>query len=269
MMDDQIDDSPFILTLLGNSNIQELSEAVLSNPGPMAEVVIESADFRGQQPNWSSDSVRNLFAMIGSLPLLQSIQFKFLGNDHNNMIPLSLFTEFLNCTAARTQLESIRFNRVGPIFCVGNDIENFSDAIRKQTSLQEFRMAGCSFSHSWLSGDSNGRYTASLDPVLLALAQLADLRSVHLMATSFSHLGRFQTQSISSLCQSSTLKRLYIDNFDLGNDHVTAVATVIAGNASIQDLYMNLSTVANLDPRILPASLNSNQNLCRLRLRLA
>lgn len=254
-----MDDFQLTLNLLGSSNIPELTES-LGNSRYMPEakdVLLESSDFqRGPQPDWSSDDVRCLFAMIGSLPQLRSIRFRYLGQDHDNMIPLSLFTELLSHTPTQSHLESVRFILVGPVRCIGDDIQNFSDALRRQTGLQEFSLSSCFFSHAWLSGDAGSTHASSLDPLLLALAELPAVRFVTLKATVSSHLGHFQPQSIGSLCQSSSLKHLSIDNFELGNEHITVIANALAGNAAVEEIYMNLSTVTDLDPRILPASLD-------------
>jgi hypothetical protein len=277
-MDVSIDGGVLLLNLklLGSSNILELTES-LRNSRSMPEVkhvTLEiSSRRRGSQPDWSSDDVRHLFSTIGSLHQLRSARFFFRGHDRDNMIPLSLFTELLRHIPTQSHLETLSFISVGLRLCNGDDIQNFSDALRRQTGLRLFFCSSRFISHALLSRDagSTNANASSLDPILLALAELPALGAVSLIAEGSSHLRHFQPQSIGSFCQSrtSTLSHLHIANFVLGNEHITVVSNALAGNSAIEDIHIDLSRVTDLDSRTLPASLETNRNLRRLTLHLA
>jgi hypothetical protein len=200
----------------------------------------------------------------------------------DNTVPLSIFTALLNQSAC--QLESFRMVLIGPISCTANDIVEFTQALRRQFNLQEFRLLSSYFAHETLTSSC----CCSLSPVLRALAALPSLETVSLKAASKGHLGSLDPHSVGDLCQSQSLQDFSLDNFVLNNHHMervtqaltttstandtTTTTTTIAAAAAfskIEDLYLNVSGEMNIDCRMLPKLLQHNKSIRKLQLRLS
>lgn len=253
------------LTLLFDSDIEALIDSIRGH-SRLETVHVSCPNSQVTQPQWASQRLHRLFSQIGSFPNLKHVQFKSLGwGDHDNMIPLSLFTSLLNHQSTAS-LQFFEMVLVGPIFCQTSDMSHFCTALQKQSNLREFRLTSCYFSHDWLSTPFS-----SLDQMVFTLSELPRLEIVKMKAANKGHLGRFQADSLSALlCQSNNnIRNLTIENFALGNPHVAAVAHAIDANATLQELYLNLSGETNLDACLLPSSLAGNHTLRHLQLRLA
>lgn len=249
------------IQLLPNSDPAEFCPAIKALP-QLKSVDVSCLNSRERQLQWNSDNVKPLFETIGSLPNLRKVQFKFLGGgDMDNMVPLHLFSCLLNQSACH--LESLRMTLIGPINCDVEDMIGFSQALRQQRYLKEFRLSCCYFAHEVLTS------SCSMDPVLEALSALPSLETVSLKAASKGHLGNLRPDSLGALSQSSALKDLTIDNFVLNNNHIAAVSRQLRINTHLEDMYLNLSGELNLDSKLLPEAIQENRGLRKLQMRLS
>ena len=238
------------LTLLESSDLQQLAQTIQGCTCVKSVDVSCPNNQRGSQLRWDTDAVRHFFEILGGLPSLKTIHFKFLGGgDHDNEIPLSVFTAFLSSRQSPycPNLESFRLVLVGPITCRAQDVNDFSQALSQQRKLRDFRFSCCYFSHEVLNSAPNPYIPTSnniMDSMLYALSTLPSLETVNLKAASKGHLGRIQASSLHTLlCQVATtstatttsIKTVCLDNFALDNSHVDCISSCLLYTSDAAD----------------------------------
>ena len=260
------------IQLLPSSDPSTIASTV-QNMSSLKSVDISSLNAREGQLTWNTPAVQTFFETLGALPKLRKIQFKFLGGgDLDNAIPLRLFTSLLQQSAAAKSLESFRLVLVGPITCTIEEAREFSQALRRQVNLRDFRMSSCYLAHEMLTAAATTTTDANfiMDPILQALATLPSLQTVSMKAASKGHLGNVNSESIGALCRSVTVKDVSLDNLVLLNSHISAVSQALSlPNAILEDLYLNLTSELKINTTMLPEVLRHNKSLKKLQMRLS
>ena len=213
----------------------------------------------GREPDWNSDSIRELFMDVASLcPHLESLSLNNFGM-HCNSLPLHLLNVLLATTQA--PLRYIQLNCVCLIGTQADANEMAHQLETNQPQLETFQMSYCGFSTAM---------TCTLDPVVVALSTLPGLRSVELWSYADGRLGSLQPHSLERLLQrSSKLQSLHIEGFLLDDDQVQSIASALPNNTSLQRLDLHKITQAPLGSLALAESLRHNTTLQYLEVFLA
>ena len=189
----------------------------------------------------SDDELIAIFGLIGRLPRIKELRIEF----DELPLPALALKQALSCQPSRLRylaLEDVRLSGTK------KDFEEVAEAVKNTISLRTFRMYRC--------GPFEGT-TATLDPIIEALADVPSLRDVLLSSTHVS------TETLGKLGESK-----FLDNVSL--DHMTISAEPLAQlckSASIKELKLWGMPEINDDITFMTESLYNNKSLKVLRSR--
>lgn len=140
-----------------------------------------------------------------------------------------------------------QLKRLGVFYVeLAGDFDPLETAVRDHPSLQAFGVVG-----SRLAGESTTNPTTidETTPAFVltnlmgqSLASLSTLEWVELTGQEFNALGALTPESLGSLCASSTsLTKLTLDQFDLRDPHVIAMASALEHSRTIQELTWTMA----------------------------
>jgi hypothetical protein len=183
-----------------------------------------------REPDWNSDSVRELFMEIASLPSVETIALQNFGM-HSDSVPIHLLSILL---ATQAPLESFHLNCVC-LLGTCHDIDELASTLKERKMLQSFRWSYCGFSTIVPS-------SCTIDSIIIALSSLPILKSLELWSYAEGSLGTLQRDTLSQLLtkKSSTLQALHVEGFTLEEEMVESMAIALRNNSSLRKLDLHI-----------------------------
>ena len=250
------------MILTSDSDFQQLGQTLRSKaPCIKSLKLLSPLSENPTEPDWNSDLVRGLFKDVSALPSLESISLENFGM-HSDSVPIHLLSILL---ATKAPLLSFHLNCVC-IMGTDSDMEELARQVKKQTTLQSFRLSYCAFSTLVPS-------TCTLDPVIMALSSLSTLKSLELWSYAEGRLGNLQRDALAHLLLTgssrNSLQALHVEGFALDDDLLIATAMALRDNASLQQLDLHIVKLTPRGSLALVESLRHNYTLQVLELFLA
>ena len=201
------------------------------------------------------ESTKSLFQGLRDLKKLKSLSFE--PRDEN--IPGSLLLQTL--AAALRHSHNLKDLYIANVTLQGFSVEEIATAtscLRRRKCLEEIALVGCKISPV--------ARTPYLDPLVRGIADLPQLRVVHLQATAMDNLGTLSSAAVSALCQSKTLKELTLSGFDLTDDQFMTAARALETGKCLQELSLARCNFTIVTSAALSKMLRRNSTLKQLEL---
>ena len=235
------------IELQGSTNVAEL-ETELQKKSYLTDVdvcVHESVN------GISSTRLSSFFGKLGgSLNGLRRLEF-FPGVGGHNVIPIAALCEALRGSRKLESLYVYHLELQGDTLM----FQSFASQLEQCHLLKEVCFIDCR-----ISSNQEGSGMA-FDPVVRCLRTLKSLKVVALWADD---LGVLATESLSKLCQSSSIERLMIQGFQISDSDVASMLCELEKNDNLKRLNISCS-LGNTSCQALAQMLQRNTKLEKLQ----
>jgi hypothetical protein len=226
------------LALDENSDVPALLNALFTNT-TVQEVNVDIYDnFRHRSD--STAEILQLFAALSSLPNLYRLWLDS-GREGSPFytLPVQALALVLQQAPQMTRLALYDVELFGGLA----EFQQLELALEQHTKLHDFGLVGCRLADETIQSTCTttsttyaGDCTILSNVIGKSLATLPSLEWVELSGQEFDALGTLSPGSLGSLCESSSLTKLMLDNFELSDPHIVAMSSVLAESTTIQEI---------------------------------
>ena len=173
-----------------------------------------------------SQELVDLFCSIGTIPLQYFYLYSF-GQSYD-VFPVHLLTQIVN-RARHLETITMYFVELGGGIA---DMKHFGESLKRHSSLKEFRLENSRVSDEALASNS-------FVEVISTIAQLPKIENVGFFAKEKNLLGNVSASSLGSFRYATMLTSLSLLNFELDNNHVSALDIALNTNSMLKDLSIS------------------------------